>query len=73
MTLGQGWDGLSVLYVSLIKALLNDQLERLGRYYRMVGRSAEAWHGDVDAGLKRRLAADPSDCLLSSPESSPTP
>src|SRR5690242_3926588 len=63
------WDGLAVLYVSPIKALLNNQHERLERYYGMVGRRADVWHGDVTAGRKRRLAADPPDCLLTTPES----
>jgi ATP-dependent Lhr-like helicase len=68
-TLSEDWQGLSVLYVSPIKALLNNQQERLERYYRMVGRRAEVWHGDVSPALKRRLAADPPDCLLTTPES----
>src|SRR5262249_21057524 len=68
-TLTEDWQGLSVLYVSPIKALLNNQQERLERYYRMVGRRAEVWHGDVSPALKRRLAAEPPDCLLTTPES----
>jgi ATP-dependent Lhr-like helicase len=68
-TLREDWQGLSVLYVSPIKALLNNQQERLERYYRMVGRRAEVWHGDVSPAIKRRLAADPPDCLLTTPES----
>ena len=31
----EGWDGLSVLYVSPIRALLNNQEERLQRYFRL--------------------------------------
>jgi ATP-dependent Lhr-like helicase len=69
LTLSQSWNGLAVLYVSPIKALLNNQQERLAHYYRMVGRSAEVWHGDVGASQKRRLSANPPDCLLTTPES----
>jgi ATP-dependent Lhr-like helicase len=69
LTLTEDWQGLSVLYVSPIKALLNNQHERLERYYRMVGRRAEVWHGDVSPALKRRLATEPPDCLLTTPES----
>src|SRR4051812_27484260 len=36
--LSRPWDGLAVLYVSPIRALLNDQQARLGRYYGLVGR-----------------------------------
>jgi ATP-dependent Lhr-like helicase len=68
-TLSEDWQSLSVLYVSPIKALLNNQQERLERYYQMVGRRAEVWHGDVSPALKRRLAAEPPDCLLTTPES----
>ena len=50
-----GWAGLSTLYISPIKALLNNQQERLGRYYGLVGRRAAPWHGDVPATAKRRM------------------
>jgi ATP-dependent Lhr-like helicase len=63
------WDGLAVLYVSPIKALLNDQQGRLERYYGLVGRRAAVWHGDVPVATKRRLLAEPPDCLLTTPES----
>lgn len=67
--LAEPWDGLAVLYVSPIKALLNNQHERLERYYGLVGRRAAVWHGDVPASIKRRLLAEPPDCLLTTPES----
>ena len=68
--LAEAWDGLSVLYVSPIRALLNNQEERLERYFGLVGRRA--------AVLARRHAAratsggssaEPPDCLLTTPES----
>jgi ATP-dependent Lhr-like helicase len=67
--LAEPWDGLAVLYVSPTKALLNNQQERLERYYGLVGRQAAVWHGDVPAATKRRLLAEPPDCLLTTPES----
>lgn len=67
--LARPWSGLAVLYVSPIKALLNNQQERLEYYYGLVGRQAAAWHGDVPAARKRQLLADPPDCLLTTPES----
>jgi ATP-dependent Lhr-like helicase len=67
--LTQSWAGLAVLYVSPIKALLNNQRERLERYYGLVGRLAAVWHGDVPASAKKRLLADAPDCLLTTPES----
>lgn len=67
--LTEGWDGLSVLYVSPIRALLNNQEHRLQRYFSMVGRRAACWHGDTGQGDRRRILADPPDCLLTTPES----
>ena len=67
--LTEDWRGLSILYISPIKALLNNQHDRLGRYFGLVGLSAASWHGDVPAAVKRRLAMEPPDCLLTTPES----
>jgi ATP-dependent Lhr-like helicase len=63
------WSGLAVLYISPIRALLNNQQARLERYYGLVGRRAALWHGDVPAAAKRRIRDDPPDCLLTTPES----
>ena len=67
--LTHSWGGLAVLYVSPIKALLNNQQARLERYYGLVGRRAAVWHGDVPASAKKRILEDPPDCLLTTPES----
>ncbi len=67
--LTEAWTGLSVLYVSPIRALLNNQEERLRRYFQLVGRKAACWHGDTPQGDKRRMMAEPPDCLLTTPES----
>jgi ATP-dependent Lhr-like helicase len=67
--LTESWEGLSVLYVSPIRALLNNQQERLERYFGLVGRRAARWHGDTSQSEKRRIVADPPDCILTTPES----
>src|SRR5262245_9828925 len=67
--LTESWTGLSVLYVSPIRALLNNQEQRLQRYFELVGRRAACWHGDTAQGDRRRLLVDPPDCLLTTPES----
>ena len=67
--LTEGWTGLSVLYVSPIRALLNNQEQRLQRYFELVGRRAACWHGDTSQGSKRRAVIDSPDCLLTTPES----
>lgn len=67
--LSEPWSGLSVLYLCPIKALINDLGVRLGRYFRLVGRRAELWHGDVTRSNKKRMLDDPPDLLLTTPES----
>lgn len=67
--LTESWDGLSVLYVSPIRALLNNQEQRLQQYFTLVGRRAACWHGDTSQGDRRRILSDPPDCLLTTPES----
>jgi ATP-dependent Lhr-like helicase len=69
LALGRPWDGLSVLYVSPIRALLNNQQERIARYYGLVGRKVAVWHGDASPASRKRFLAEPADCLLTTPES----
>ena len=61
--------GLGILYVCPIKALLNNLHHRLGHYAGLVGRRVALWHGDIKSGDKRRILADPPDILLTTPES----
>ncbi len=67
--LEQNWQGLSVLYVCPLRALLNNLHGRIGDYCQMVGRSAGLWHGDVRGGARGRILEDPPDVLLTTPES----
>ncbi|WP_322753664.1 DEAD/DEAH box helicase [Frankia sp. Cas3] len=66
---GDGWRGLSVLYVCPLRALLNNLEPRLSAMCGWLGRRAAVWHGDVADSVKRRLAADPPEVLLTTPES----
>ncbi|MBL8678388.1 MAG: DEAD/DEAH box helicase [Myxococcales bacterium] len=65
----EGWSGTSVLYVAPIRALLNNQDERIGRYARMIGRRAFTWHGDIKPAARKGFVRDPADLLLTTPES----
>jgi len=65
----EGWDGLSVLYLCPLRALLNDLYPRLDRYAGLVGRRAGLWHGDVGECARAAIRADPPDVLLVTPES----
>ena len=67
--LEESWSGISILYVSPIKALLNNQEQRLDKYLRLVGRRAALWHGDTSQGERKRIIAEQPDCLLTTPES----
>lgn len=67
--LDESWSGISILYVSPIKALLNNQEQRLDKYLRLVGRQAALWHGDTSQGERKRIIAEQPDCLLTTPES----
>lgn len=61
--------GIQTLYVSPLKALINDQYRRLEEIGERVGIPVHRWHGDVSAALKQRLVAHPSGVLLITPES----
>ena len=58
-------EGVGVIYVAPIKALLNNQEERLGTYTEMVGLRRFVWHGDVperrQAGLREGAGRAPDD------------
>ncbi len=59
----------SALYVCPIKALLNNQENRLRQYARMVGLDVFKWHGDVSASVKDRFRREPAHILMTTPES----
>ncbi|RKP55918.1 DEAD/DEAH box helicase [Pararobbsia silviterrae] len=59
----------TVLYVSPLKALINDQWERLGTLCDALDIPVIGWHGDVGAHRKRRFFAHPAGVLIITPES----
>ncbi|MEI7893614.1 MAG: DEAD/DEAH box helicase [Myxococcales bacterium] len=63
------WRPVSVLYLSPIRALLNDQEPRIARYADTLGRRVFKWHGDVSQSARKRFLGDPADILLTTPES----
>jgi ATP-dependent Lhr-like helicase len=62
-------EGLRILYVAPLKALINDQSRRLESLADAVGLTVTPWHGDVAASRKRRLRDAPAGILLITPES----
>lgn len=62
-------DGVGVIYIAPIKALLNNQEERIGTYAEMVGLRRFVWHGDVSDAAKRKFVKEPAEILMTTPES----
>lgn len=62
-------DGLGAIYIAPLKALLNNQEERLGLYTSMVGLGRFVWHGDVKASAKQKFIQEPATILMTTPES----
>jgi ATP-dependent Lhr-like helicase len=62
-------EGVGVIYIAPIKALLNNQEERLGTYAEMVGLRRFVWHGDVTDGEKSKFKKEPAQILMTTPES----
>lgn len=63
------WPPVSVLYISPIRALINNQETRLARLADLLGRRAAVWHGDVTASRRKAILREPPDILLTTPES----
>lgn len=63
------WHGLTVLYITPLRALLNNLHPRLSGYSGWVGRRVGLWHGDTGQGERRRILNDLPDVLLTTPES----
>lgn len=57
------------IYIAPIKALLNNQSERLGLYTEMVGLHHFVWHGDTTDHERRRFLREPAELLMTTPES----
>ncbi len=61
--------GLAALYIAPIKALLNNQADRLGLYTEMVGLDRFVWHGDTSSSARTKFLKQPSELLMTTPES----
>lgn len=58
-----------IVYVSPLKALINDQFGRLDRLCKDLDIAVWRWHGDVSSSVKARFTANPTGVLLITPES----
>lgn len=61
--------GIEVLYVSPLKALINDQHRRLDELCESLDLPVHRWHGDVPGQAKAKVLTKPEGILLITPES----
>lgn len=66
---GSEGEGLRILYVSPLKALINDQHRRLETLCERLELPLTRWHGDAPQGPKKRLVRAPAGVALITPES----
>ncbi|MBY3433787.1 DEAD/DEAH box helicase [Rhizobium laguerreae] len=62
-------DGISVLYVSPLKALINDQFGRLDQLCEAMELNVVRWHGDAPQSAKQAVVRNPQGIALITPES----
>jgi ATP-dependent Lhr-like helicase len=61
--------GFAILWVSPLKALINDQFRRMEALCETCSIPLHRWHGDVSASAKKRARERPSGVVLITPES----
>jgi ATP-dependent Lhr-like helicase len=62
-------ESIEVLYIGPLKALINDQFERLKPLLQSLEIPLWRWHGDVEQNHKQKLLKNPSGILQITPES----
>ncbi len=62
-------DSIGVLYIAPLKALINDQFERLDSLMEQSGIPVFHWHGDVPTAQKTKFLKNPRGVLQITPES----
>ncbi|MTJ14069.1 DEAD/DEAH box helicase [Anabaena sp. UHCC 0187] len=60
---------IGVLYISPIKALINDQFTRLNDLLKTADIPVYSWHGDINQSRKNKLLKNPQGILQITPES----
>ena len=61
--------GFGIVYISPLKALINDQYRRLESLGEVLDMPVTPWHGDVPQSKKKKIRTNPSGILLITPES----
>ncbi|MEY3333786.1 MAG: hypothetical protein RLZZ176_2086, partial [Cyanobacteriota bacterium] len=60
---------IGILYISPIKALINDQFSRLNDLLKTADIPVYSWHGDINQSRKNKLLKNPQGILQITPES----
>ena len=61
--------GFELLYISPLKALINDQHDRLEKICSGTGVAVQPWHGEIPTSQKQQARDNPQGILLITPES----
>lgn len=61
--------GIGILYISPLKALINDQYRRLESLGEVLDLQITPWHGDISNTIKEKQKKNPNGILLITPES----
>lgn len=61
--------GVEIIYVSPLKALINDQYRRLEELSELTDIQITSWHGDSSVSAKKKQRKSPSGIILITPES----
>lgn len=70
INLVEDWeDSVKILYISPLKALINDQFKRILKLCEQMGVRVTSWHGEASQRSKEKLVENPSGILLITPES----
>lgn len=67
--LAKEYEDACALYISPLKALINDQFSRMEQLCERLDIPVHPWHGDVSASKKRQFLKKPTGILLITPES----
>lgn len=66
--MSEGWTGLSILYITPLRALNRDIDRRLGRMLAPLGLEVGVRHGDTTQKERRRQSMSPPELLVTTPE-----
>ncbi len=67
--IAENHNGFGILYISPLKALINDQYRRLESLCELLEMDVTPWHGDSPQSKKTKAKRSPSGILLITPES----